>query len=191
MFSSIHDRCMSVLRCNVIHYIILLAIVFCFLSIQILITSFSTKEPLLQLMYMKTLYSALHTPALTMVLMIFVIIDSTCFMNMMTITIIDNSHLLNTVSKQTLHFRTMLSCTSTGPGLTTRENILSHSIIIIHYGQTSLSMSIVSYQNNDNHTAIIILEPNLTLRDLARIEMLYIYIYWYLYAKPLALAKFT
>ncbi len=70
----------------------------------------------------------------------------------MTITIM--RHLLNTVSKQTLHFRTMLSCTSPGPDLTTRENILSHTIVILHYGQNSLSMSIVSYQNNDNHTII-------------------------------------
>ena len=123
----------------------LLAIVFCFLSIQILTKYFSTKEPLLQLIYMKTSYCALHMLALTVVLRTFVVINSMCLMNLIT----DNSHLLSTFSKQTLRFRTMLSCTLIGHGLTTRENILSHTIIMIYYGQTSLSMSTVSYQNND------------------------------------------
>ncbi len=123
----------------------LLAIVFCFLSIQILTKYFSTKEPLLQLIYMKTSYYALHTLALTVVLRTFGVINSMCLMNLIT----DNSHLLSTFSKQTLRFRTMLSCTLIGHGLTTRENILSHTIIMIYYGQTSLSMSTVSYQNND------------------------------------------
>ncbi len=53
--------------------------VFCFLSTQIFFTYFSTKEARLQLMYMKTLYSALHMPTLIMVfLLILVIISLMC-----------------------------------------------------------------------------------------------------------------
>ena len=142
-------------------------------------------------MYMKTLYSALHTPVLTVVLLMtfMMVISSMCIL---LLDIIMTSHLLSTVSKQTHHFRTMLNCTSTGPGLTMRESTVSFTIIIIiYYGQNSLSMSTVSYvymsvvnQNVVyNYTVyycnvfcdwkIFVGRPNLTLCDLARIVMLF------------------
>ena len=99
----------------------------CFLSIQMAITSFSTKEPLLQLMQEKTLYSALHMATLMVVVLIFIILGLMCQKTLIygDYFYIHTGHILNTVSNQTCHFPTIMNCTSRRPVLQMRESILS------------------------------------------------------------------
>ncbi len=110
---------------------------FCFLSIQIVITSFTTKEAPLRLICMTISSSALHTLTLRVILIVMI---GSVWCSLKDI----SWHLLSIVSKNTRRFHTMLSCTSTGLGLTMRESILSYTIVI-QYSQSLLSKLTVSF----------------------------------------------